>query len=93
MTPTLPPIAHFTLSLTRCTSRGSNPDLRILSPPLSPLKVLVPVCLTHRHPRPLGRGPWRRRWTHRHPRPDRVRSMGYSVVTLPDIDIKSMPKS
>jgi hypothetical protein len=27
--------------LTRCTSRGSNPDQRILSPPLSPLKVLV----------------------------------------------------
>ncbi len=27
--------------LTRCTSRGSNPDHRILSPALSPLKVLV----------------------------------------------------
>lgn len=34
-----PPTA--TLVLTRCTNRGSNPDLRILSPPLSPLKVLV----------------------------------------------------
>ena len=36
----IPPPASV---LTRCTSRGSNPDLRILSPPLSPLKVLVPV--------------------------------------------------
>jgi|HubBroStandDraft_3_1064219.scaffolds.fasta_scaffold03418_4 hypothetical protein len=26
-----------------CTSRGSNPDHRILSPVLSPLKVLVRV--------------------------------------------------
>jgi cytochrome P450 family 135 len=32
--------------LTRCTSRGSNPDHRILSPVLSPLKVLVPVAGT-----------------------------------------------
>lgn len=40
-----PPTA--TLVLTRCTNRGSNPDLRILSPPLSPLKVLV---LGWRHP-------------------------------------------
>jgi hypothetical protein len=31
------------VSQSECTSRGSNPDLRILSPPLSPLKVLVPI--------------------------------------------------
>lgn len=37
MTPLPSPVSV----LTRCTSRGSNPDLRILSPPLSPLKVLV----------------------------------------------------
>lgn len=30
----------------RCTSRGSNPDHRILSPVLSPLKVLVPATAT-----------------------------------------------
>ncbi len=36
----LPPPTAI-LALTRCTNRGSNPDLRILSPPLSPLKVLV----------------------------------------------------
>lgn len=30
----------------RCTSRGSNPDHRILSPVLSPLKVLVPAAAT-----------------------------------------------
>jgi cytochrome P450 len=35
--------------LTRCTSRGSNPDHRILSPVLSPLKVLVPVAGTVPH--------------------------------------------
>jgi cytochrome P450 len=29
-----------------CTSRGSNPDHRILSPVLSPLKVLVPAAAT-----------------------------------------------
>jgi cytochrome P450 len=34
----IPPPASV---LTRCTSRGSNPDHRILSPVLSPLKVLV----------------------------------------------------
>jgi hypothetical protein len=46
-----------------CTSRGSNPDHRILSPVLSPIKVLV-LTLTpnlHRRAQPhreLTRGGW-----------------------------------
>jgi hypothetical protein len=39
--PTATRVPAWTLALTRCTSRGSNPDHRILSPVLSPLKVLV----------------------------------------------------
>lgn len=41
--PTATLATAVSLVLTRCTSRGSNPDQRILSPPLSPLKVLVPT--------------------------------------------------
>jgi hypothetical protein len=40
---------------TQCTSRGSNPDHRILSPALSPLKVLVPRAHPNQaHRRLLG---------------------------------------
>lgn len=50
--PTAAPVHAWTLTLTRCTSRGSNPDHRILSPVLSPLKVLVrgrpdPITVGH----------------------------------------------
>jgi hypothetical protein len=51
MTLTPPPVDV----LTRCTNRGSNPDLRILSPPLSPLKVLVPVAHPNRNSCPTTR--------------------------------------
>lgn len=53
-----PPTA--TVVLTRCTSRGSNPDQRILSPPLSPLKVLVPIGPPHPNSTPrFGASPER----------------------------------
>jgi hypothetical protein len=52
-TPLKAPI-ETTGALRRCTSRGSNPDPRILSPLLSPIKVLVP-CHSHLL-RPRSRG-------------------------------------
>jgi hypothetical protein len=57
-----------------CTSRGSNPDHRILSPVLSPIKVLV-LTLTPN--------------LHRRVQPRRVRALGgwLQARTIPDLQM------
>jgi hypothetical protein len=56
---------------TSCTSRGSNPDHRILSPVLSPIKVLVLTLTPSLHRRAQ-------------PRRERTRGGWLRVGTIPD---------